>query len=109
MPTESATPLDTPLACVADAISANERSAHFELIRTLLALGSMRRRAMHDGYEFEFPADSFADLCRFVENERKCCPFLSFTLGLTPNGGPVTLQLSGPKGTREFLDAEFPR
>ena len=44
---------------------------------------------------------------RFVANERRCCPFLTFTLELAPDGGPLWLRLTGPAGTRAFLEAEF--
>lgn len=40
---------------------------------------------------------------RFVVNERLCCPF---GIAVSPVEGPVRLRLSGPPGTRPFLDAE---
>jgi len=32
---------------------------------------------------------------------------LSFTITVSPDGGPITLDLTGPPGTREFLAAMF--
>ena len=43
----------------------------------------------------------------FVDLERRCCAFLRFELTVEPGGGPVWLELTGPPGTREFLQAEL--
>ena len=40
-----------------------------------------------------------------VDAERQCCRFLKFELGVEPDGGPISLTLTGPAGTAEFLDA----
>ena len=55
---------------------------------------------------FRFAPDAFEDVARFVGNERKCCPFLDFEIGL-PAAGPRRLRLTGPAGTRAFLEAEL--
>ncbi len=47
-------------------------------------------------------------ISRFLSNERRCCPFLSFEVAIAPHGGPVWLRLTGPVGTREFLATELP-
>lgn len=99
-----------PLACVPGAIEATERVAHFILLRRLFGEQLRERRAANDlphGYEFRFDPDAFADLMQFVSNERLCCPFLAFDLSVARNEGPVWLKMSGPPGTRAFLDAEF--
>jgi len=98
-----------PLACVPGAIPAAQRTAHFALIRTLFGETAEGRETLPDGYAFRFPAASLPALARFVEQERKCCPFLTFTVEVPPAEGPVRLRLTGPEGTREFLDAELPR
>jgi len=40
-----------------------------------------------------------------IERERGCCPFLRFTLDVAPGHGPVTLEVTGPPGTRAVLEA----
>lgn len=50
-----------------------------------------------------------ADVARAVDAERQCCRFLSFTITVDADGGPITLDLTGPPGTREFLSAMFGR
>jgi hypothetical protein len=102
-------PSDVPLACIPEAIPATERPAHFALLARLFGEGARERRELADGYAFRFEADALDDVARFVANERRCCPFLAFTLDLAPEGGPLWLGITGPAGTRAFLDVELPR
>jgi hypothetical protein len=37
--------------------------------------------------------------------ERQCCPFLRFNIRLEPGEGPIWLELSGPEGTKDFLNS----
>src|SRR5687768_11046857 len=97
----------TPLACVTDAIPAEKRAAHFALIAELLTRDLRERREIDGGYEFRFDADAFVPVTRFVATERLCCPFLDFAVEVTPGKGPLWLRLTGPVGTREFLDEEL--
>jgi hypothetical protein len=58
-----------------------------------------------DGLKVAFSADgeTLATIARVVDAERQCCRFLRFVITVAPEGGPLTLELSGPGGTREFL------
>ena len=99
---------NTPLACVMAAIPAAERSSHSALASALFVERVQERRDLPDGYAFRFEADALVDLARFLVNERRCCPFLSFEIAVAPNDGPVWLRLTGPDGTRELLAQELP-
>ena len=106
-PTESnARPF--PLACVPGAIPQAERSAHFDLL-TQLGSRVHDKRELSDGYAYCFDARDFDDVARWIANERRCCPFLRFVVELESGGGPMWVRLTGPGGTRDFLDAEFPQ
>jgi hypothetical protein len=50
-------------------------------------------------------AETLASIARAVEAERLCCQFLRFTITVEPDEGPLTLDLIGPPGTREFVVA----
>ena len=39
-----------------------------------------------------------------IERERHCCAFLTFQLTVPESQGSLILELSGPPGTRDFLD-----
>lgn len=43
------------------------------------------------------------DLARMMEQERGCCRFLRFELLTDPGLGAITLEVTGPPGTREML------
>jgi hypothetical protein len=97
-----------PLACVPGAIPARERTAHFALLKRLFGESVRGRDRLSDGYRYHFGADALDDVTVFIANERRCCPFLSFTLETAPGEGPILLTLAGPTGIHEFLDAELP-
>ncbi len=59
------------------------------------------------GFTAEFENGHAAEIVEFVELERECCSFFSFTLSFAPNGGPTTLEISGPDGAKEFLAEAF--
>jgi hypothetical protein len=95
------------VACVPDAIDPENRRAHFELARRLLSDGGTSRQSLPNGIAFRLPPDSLEAVARFVANERRCCPFMTFDIGVEPNGGVVSLSMTGPPGTREVLEAEL--
>jgi hypothetical protein len=95
------------LICVPSAIPARERAQHFVLARELLNKQAVERADLPDGYAFRFAADQFVELVRFIDNERKCCPFMTFHLQIGHQAGPIWLRMTGPEGTREALQAEL--
>jgi len=34
----------------------------------------------------------------------KCCRFLRFAVAAEPDGGPISLEVTGPPGTAQFLE-----
>ena len=97
---------DLPVACSLTESELAERRAG--------VLGQVRRareeaRWLPDGVALRFAADPerVALLATFIDLERRCCAFLRFRLTVEPGGGPVWLELTGPAGTREFLQAEL--
>ena len=95
------------LACVPSAIPAADRQAHFSLARELFQQRALERVALPSGYAVRFPNDALEAVARFVVNERKCCPFMSFELTFGPESEPLWLRMSGPEGTKDVLDAEL--
>ena len=59
-----------------------------------------------DGVRLEFApgGDTLALIASVVDAERKCCRFLRFGIQVEPDDGPIYLDLTGPPGTREFLE-----
>ncbi len=95
------------IACVPSAIEQAARTAHFALARELFEMRAEERAPLPNGYSFRFPPTALEEVVRFVANERKCCPFMSFELTLASESGPLWLRMTGPEGTREVLEAEL--
>jgi hypothetical protein len=98
---------DSALACVPNAIPAGSRAEHFALARRLFTKSARERQALPNGYAFRFDSVALGDVARFIDNERKCCPFMTFELEVQPGDGPLWLRMTGPDGTRAVLDAEL--
>ena len=69
----------------------------------------LETKELDDGYAYRFPSGGnwIADLAQLITFERECCPFLRFNLRLEPAEGPVWLELTGPEGTKSFLQSLF--
>ena len=95
---------ELPVACELPGAGLRERRE--ELSRGLFS-GCEGTKELDDGYEFGFPggADWAEKLVRFVVSERGCCPFFAFELVFGPDGGPISLRMRGPEGTKEFIGA----
>src|SRR6266545_2324614 len=99
-----------PIICNMNVFTPVERDNHIQntnkLFRSVQTI-----QVVENGYEFFFPtiagSDLLASMAEFISNERLCCPFLKFTLTINTNPQPVSLILTGPEGTPEFLREEF--
>jgi hypothetical protein len=93
-----------PIACSLTSPELREREA------TLLAqfgAAIIKTEELQDGCAFRIPGDgdSFRQVVELIVAERECCPFLVFEVSALPNMGPVTVRVSGPTGTKEFLSS----
>jgi hypothetical protein len=59
------------------------------------------------GYRFEFApeADTLRLIADMIDGERQCCRFLRFGLTVEPDAGPIRLDVTGPEGAQEFVEA----
>ena len=96
-----------PLVCSPSAIPPGERARHFARGRELLEVQATERADITGGYAFRFAPTLLLEVVRFVDNERQCCPFITFVLQMDPDNGPLWLRMTGPAGTREVLQAEL--
>lgn len=62
-------------------------------------------RALEDGVLLGFePQDGLlAELASLIDAERRCCPFLRFTLTVEPAGGRVSLRVAAPAQALGFV------
>ena len=97
---------DLPVVCT---LSPAALQARRENLLNALLRRTIERRELPNGYSLRFAAegDVLSEIARTVDNERKCCRFLRFAVTVEPDDGTITVDLTGPSGTREFLAAMF--
>ena len=100
---ESANTEVEPIVCDLSAIPSDQREAHRALVRSLL-FDEDHPVDVPGGLAFRLSADRFTDAVRFIENERRCCRHLAFSLEVLPWMREVILTVTGP-GAREELEA----
>lgn len=99
---------EPPLACDLTAIDEQERRAHRRTAEAVFAaVQSLRERP--NGYALRLPpeTDVIEQAGAFVARERLCCPFFEFTLHVTPDGGPVWLNVTGGEDVKAFLEKQL--
>jgi hypothetical protein len=62
---------------------------------------------LDDGYSFRLPGEKerLSLVTDLMIAERECCPFLTFQLTTEPQMGALTVRITGPDGTKEFLES----
>jgi hypothetical protein len=93
---------DMPIACYLTSAELRERET------TVLAQfrsAVIETEELPDGYVFRVPGDRkrVAIVAEMIVAERECCPFLTFEFVAQPGMGPVTVRVTGPAGTKDFL------
>ncbi len=68
----------------------------------------LAKKELPDGFAYKFPGtDEMIDsLASFIKTERQCCDFFDFKLSVN-NDDSIWLELSGPEGAKEFIEAEL--
>ena len=91
-----------PIACT---LTPDElRRRRDALLPGIIARAS-RYEWLEDGFRFHFaPADGLVPaIAAMIDAERQCCRFLRFSLTAEPGEGSLTLDVTGPAGTADFL------
>jgi hypothetical protein len=95
---------DLPVAC---ALTAADLAARRAGLLPGLAASARETSARDDGraWRFTFEQGLLPAIALMIQTEHRCCPFLRFALTVGPGDGPVTLEVTGPQGTQEFLES----
>ena len=92
---------DLPLACqLSDPDFRAHRSGLLATVRGLVTSASWQQ----DGLTLEVPPSARPVLTELIAVERACCPFLQFDLQVGGGAAPTRLTITGPVGTRRFLE-----
>ena len=80
-----------------------------EMIRKDLMKQVIERKDLKKGYAFKFHGtDEVIDqLTEFVKSERECCDFFAFGLLISGDKSSIWLQVTGPKGAKDFIAQEL--
>src|SRR4051794_38311838 len=98
---------DIPIACDLTALDPAVRATHMEAAIQLLRGDAAEVTELADGYAFRYSADQYERVVRFIANERRCCPFFTFVLEVTPGHGPLWLRITGGEGVKDFIQCEL--
>ncbi|HYR88410.1 MAG TPA: hypothetical protein VE422_30300 [Terriglobia bacterium] len=99
---------ETPITCRMDALTREERARRAELL-TQLSSAVNQVRGLPDGFLLTLSPvpNIWMTAAEFVTLERRCCPFLSFSLEAEAEGGPMAMSITGRPGVKEFLAVEL--
>lgn len=99
-------PSKTPIACL---LSERDLAARSEEIKQTLLSAVEATEELPDGVAFRFPGDdhSLSRIVEFVAAERRCCPFFTFEIVVTPGGDAIWLKLRGSAEIKAFIQAQF--
>ncbi len=94
---------DEPIACrLTDTEFRARRDGLLAAVRGVVASAVWQP----NGLALEFPPSAavLGQLLELVAAERTCCPFLQFQLETGPGDAPTRLTITGPPGSRAFLE-----
>ena len=95
---------ELPIACTLtpDALRARREGLLMGLVQH-----AEHREETPEGLRLQFApsGETIMLIAQAVDAERHCCRFLRFSITVEPDGGPVLLDLTGPPGTRDFVNA----
>ena len=97
-------PQRLPVMCTLSPETMATRKA--ELLAGLVARAASIE-PIEEGIRLSFApsAETLQTIVVAIDGERQCCRFLRFVLNVEPDLGPIVLEVSGPAGTRRFLEA----
>jgi hypothetical protein len=96
------------LYCDLSALDNEQRKRHSTLTKDLVSK-HLEIKELPDGYALRFPHDRmlFTALSDWATLEQLCCPFLTLTLELEHDQGPMWLKAIGNDGVKDFLRTEL--
>jgi nucleotidyltransferase/DNA polymerase involved in DNA repair len=95
-----------PIACDLTSVELRERRRTvLETLRSAVLVVE----ELADGFACSFMSEGnrFKELANMIDLERQCCPFLQFRVTVAAGHGPLTVEITGPEGTKEFLLSAF--
>ncbi len=97
-------PSESPIACVLEALDSDQRQRHQRLVGELRKAG-IGAKELSDGFALQLRDDdaTWMNTAEFITLERRCCPFLGFSLDSESEQGSYSIRITGRPGVKEFL------
>jgi hypothetical protein len=69
----------------------------------------LEKKELENGFTYKFTGtDKMVDeLAEFVKTERVCCDFFVFNLSISGDKSEAWLEITGPKGAKDFIRTEL--
>jgi len=98
-----------PLACVPSALTLDQQEYWVKEIIPKLYREVQEIQELPNGWAWRLPStpEMLILVAEDLNMERLCCPFVNYTLEVTPNHGPFWLRMTGREGVKEFLRMSF--
>jgi hypothetical protein len=98
----------SPFSCDLSTLDKEQRKRH-DMVAKDLFPKHLEIKELPDGYGFRFPNNRllFTTLSEWITLEQLCCPFLTLSLELQRDQGPIWLKATGKDGVKNFLRAEL--
>ncbi|KAA3647095.1 MAG: hypothetical protein DWQ07_06255 [Chloroflexi bacterium] len=99
---------DSPFYCDLTALTDEQRESYQALIPRMVAT-YQGIEDLPNGYRLPFTAgtEQLLITAEFISFEKLCCPFLDFSVRVTSNSDQAHLDITGPEGVKDFLQAEL--
>jgi hypothetical protein len=99
---------EIPVACC-HMVFTKEQRIEYKSIWGELEIRRVGIMEIEKGYQYQFPGDSetLRLVNEWVSMERKCCPFLTFSVIASNVDEPVFLELTGNEEAKAFLRSEI--
>lgn len=90
-------------------ITSTELQKHKSIQLAELKAVIVEKQEVRDGFAYTFPGTDVIlnQLITFIQSERECCPFFKFELIIQDVQSNVRLKITGPDGTKEFIEQEL--
>ncbi len=75
----------------------------------LLKDNILKREELSNGYHYTFLGSNtiLDQVITFIKEEKQCCNFLCFNLSIEDDQSSIVLNITGPNGTKEFINMEI--
>jgi hypothetical protein len=83
--------------------------ARYRQARSRIEAAILRVEELPDGYRTALPGNEemLLHVAEWVALERRCCPFLCFTIAVGGADAEIVVSITGDEDVKRFLDGEF--